>query len=175
MSIASRPDPAGTTASAGFTLIEMLVALLLFALLSLAGVSLVQTVLDSQRRTDGRLDRLAALQRAMFVLTADFSQLTAGPTLDRGAVEFRRNSAAGERTIRYALADGGMTRAIDGQQRTLVAGVAGASWSFHRPDGSWSPAPADATDDARPDAVALTMTLAAGGTLRRVVALPAAP
>ncbi len=57
----------------GFTLIEMLVALALLALISLAGFALIQTVLNAQQRTDGRLERLAGLERAVYLIDADFA------------------------------------------------------------------------------------------------------
>ena len=87
--------------SAGFTLIEMMVALLLFALISLAGVSLVETMARMQRATAGRADRLADIQRAMFLVDADFGQLASGPDRAAGAVGFTRVSGNGDLAIRY--------------------------------------------------------------------------
>jgi general secretion pathway protein J len=162
----------------GFTLVELIVALALFALISLAGVSLVESVLGVQQRTDGRLERLADLQRAMYVVTADFEQLTAGPDRNGANVSLTRNGANGARAISYALVDGGLRRAIDGRGRVLVAGVDRIDWRFHKAGRGWSDQPATREDAARPDAVEMTIRLtprsgATGGTIRRIVALPA--
>jgi len=64
---------------AGFTLIELIISLALFALIAMAGLSLVEALLNIQQRTSGRLDRLAELQRAMYVLDNDLTQASAGP------------------------------------------------------------------------------------------------
>ena len=68
----------------------MLVALVLFALIGGAGLA----VLD-QARTDGRLERLADVQRAMHLLTLDFMQATGGSL----GLERRRCSVPAQRRI----------------------------------------------------------------------------
>lgn len=68
----------------GFTLIEVMISLAIFALIGLAGFGLVESVIRTQARTSDRLEVLAQQQRAMHLLTLDFSQagierLSAGP------------------------------------------------------------------------------------------------
>ncbi len=59
---------------AGVTLIEMLVSLVIFAFVGLASFTLLQTLLQVQTRTDGRLENLAQLDRALSVFTRDAMQ-----------------------------------------------------------------------------------------------------
>jgi len=63
---------------AGFTLIEVMVSLALFALIAVAGMTLLDGIIGVQSRTEGRLDRLADMQRAMFVVSSDLDQVTRG-------------------------------------------------------------------------------------------------
>jgi len=65
-----------------FTLIEVLVAMAVFALVSaLAYGTLNQTLLSAELLSD-RMDRLQALQRAVRLLTDDLQQLTPRPIRD---------------------------------------------------------------------------------------------
>jgi len=68
--------------SAGFTLIEVLVALAVFAILSaLAYGGLSQTLTSAEILSD-RMDRLQGLQRAVRMLSDDLQQLTPRPVRD---------------------------------------------------------------------------------------------
>lgn len=164
---------------AGFTLVEMLVALVLLALISLAGFALIQTVLAAQHRTEGRLERLARLERALYLIDADFAQAIEGPYVADNAVLIRRNAAGGPVIVGYALVGGALVRIYGATPRPLIGNVGAAEWRFHR-GGAWT-AQAPSREDPQPaDAIALTLRLlpdngAPGGTLRRVVALPARP
>lgn len=164
----------------GFTLIEMIVALALFALISLAGVSLIETVIGTQRRTDDRLERIAQLQRAMYLVTADFEQIDGAITHVGATVSFGRGGAATERRIAYRVDGGVLERAVDGVPHTLVPDVASVDWRFHLPGRGWQAEPKTADDAVAPDAVALEVRLdrravMPGTLLRRVVSLPEPP
>lgn len=179
-----RPSPAlpptlPPAHQAGFTLIEMIVALALFALISLAGLALLQSVLGVQRRTEGRLDRLADLQRAMYVVDADFAQIAGPPLAQPAAIAFRRHGVDGTALIRYAFAGGRLERAVDGRGRVLLDGIDGAGLRYHLPDGAWTVTPPDIAHGLVPDAIEVTLRLRPapglpGGTLRRIIPLPAA-
>ncbi len=162
---------------AGFTLVEMLVALALLALISMAGFALIQTVLTAQRRTEGRLERLAGLERALYLIDSDFGQTIEGPYLLDNAVVIRRNAAGGPVLVSYATIGGALVRAYGMTPRALIGNVTSTAWRFHRSTG-WT-AEVPKRDDPDPaDAVELTLRLGAidgapGGLLRRVVALPA--
>lgn len=58
----------------GFTLVEVMVALAIFALVSAAGVAILGWAADQQSGVRVRMDRLAELQRAHSLLKADLSQ-----------------------------------------------------------------------------------------------------
>ena len=60
--------------AAGFTLIEMMVALLVFALLSAVGVGVMAYAADNQGVIQSRMDRLGEFQRARGLLQADLAQ-----------------------------------------------------------------------------------------------------
>lgn len=172
---------------AGFTLIEVIIALVLFALIAGAGVALVESVLNIQHRTAGRLERLGDMQRAMFIVANDLGQVGDGPVSgDAGTILFSRPLAAMAnlpQPIAYALAGNALVRTIGkGSPQPLLTGVSAARWRyFHTGDGwrySWPP---DAKRSAEwPEAVSLDLTIAPrqdqpSGTLRRIVALPAQP
>ena len=170
-------------AEAGFTLIETIIALALFGLIAVAGLALVDSVLGIRARTDGRLERLAELQRAMFVIGADLDQISAGPIAEaQGTLSFRRHATSldgrGE-AVRYTLAGDTLQRSLGADKRPaqrLLTGVSAARWSYFVPGSGWRagwpPDPQQA--DFWPAAVALDVTLREG-TLRRVVDLPERP
>lgn len=58
----------------GFTLVEMLIALLIFGLISAAGVAVMSHAAGNQDAVRGRMQRLAEFQRARGVLKIDLSQ-----------------------------------------------------------------------------------------------------
>ena len=78
---------------AGFTLVEMLVALFVFALLSAAGALVLRTTASSQDVARSRIEELAAFQRLRAILKSDLSQ--AAP---------RRTRDAAGRIVRQAFA-----------------------------------------------------------------------
>lgn len=177
---------------AGFTLIEVMVALGLFGLIAVAGFTLLDGIVGVRDRMDGRLDRLAELQRAMYLITLDFEAIADGPIEHSGSsVSFRRRSPTalgGSTPVRYAVVADGLHRQLGaaGDQR-LISGISSAEWSFHLPGAGWGPQPSAPVvadflqaPETRPDAVAVTLELAGSeggprGRLRRVVELPARP
>ena len=58
----------------GFTLVEMLVALLIFGLIAAASVAVMGTTLTNQTAVRASVDRYAQLQQARAVLKADLAQ-----------------------------------------------------------------------------------------------------
>lgn len=121
----------------GFTLVEMLVALFVFALLAGAGVAVMRLAVDNQQAVRARVERIAELQRARAVLKADLAQAasrrvrdregraepsvflgepgaTAGPTLRfvrRGHANPDGLPRASLQTVNYRLNDGRLERA----------------------------------------------------------------
>lgn len=195
--LAGAPDkapniaPETTTAQGdqGFTLIEVLISLSLFALIATAGFATLGGILQVRARTETEVERLADLQRAMYILTQDFSQATAAPIdVAAASIAFHRaggSEGGGDLAVRYSLAGGALTRTLgEGpslRAQRLLTGVAGADLRFFSPGAGWSPLwPPPGAPDARPAAVAIEISFdpAAGrpsGTVRRVIALPGAP
>lgn len=60
----------------GFTLVELVVALFIFALISAAGVSLLSFSVGAQASAGKRLDEVSAIRRIGSLLTADLAQAT---------------------------------------------------------------------------------------------------
>jgi general secretion pathway protein J len=60
----------------GFTLLEVLVAIAIFAMISLAAYQILQGVLRSGEISKEHSDALTELQRAMLIIEQDFSQIT---------------------------------------------------------------------------------------------------
>ena len=82
--------------SAGFTLLEMLVAIAIFAMLGLASNAVLQTVLHNDEVTKDFSNKLKAMQQGFGALERDFGQMVARtPRLvegDRGSTVFQTGS-----------------------------------------------------------------------------------
>ena len=176
---------------AGVTLIEVLVSLVIFSIIGVAGYAMLDLVARSERLTEGRLQRLGQMQRAMYLINLDFHQAEDRSLIvDTSGVSLRRavpDAAGGEVTLTYALSGGNLSRRmVDGKgdiqaEQSLLSGVAALDWQFLTagPDwlATWPPAGAAGlagTSPENPRAVALTLTLTDGKTLSRVAVLPAA-
>lgn len=68
------PPPPQGGGEYGFTLIEVMVALLIFSIIATAGVALLSFSVRAQAATTARLDELGALQRTLSILSADLAQ-----------------------------------------------------------------------------------------------------
>lgn len=67
---------------AGFTLLELLIALFIFTLVSVIMVSALHSVLGTQSRTEIQSERFAALQRALVMMTSDIQQAINRPIMN---------------------------------------------------------------------------------------------
>jgi len=176
---------------AGFTLIEMMVSLALFGLIATAGLALVSGVLGIETRTGGRLDRIAELQRAMYVLTLDIEQVADADVSGGGDVlRFSRHAAAlggAAVPLGYRLDGDRISRTPDagpgaGGAQPLLRGVSALRWRFYAPGAGWIERWPPPGFDRRtwPAAIEARIVLTRdetgpAGVLRRVVALPARP
>ena len=59
----------------GFTLLEVLLAVSIFALVSIAGVTVLQTAIKSDEGTQSKTERIHQLQRAFIMIERDFNQV----------------------------------------------------------------------------------------------------
>lgn len=67
----------------GFTLVELLVSLLIFGMLSAAGVALLSVGIQAQDAAGARLEELAEVRRAGAILSADLAQIAPRLSRDR--------------------------------------------------------------------------------------------
>ena len=72
----------GRTSEAGFTLVELLVALAIFALMSVAGVTLLRSATDTQLAVKDRLEVLSRGNRLYNALEGDLAQAVKRPVRD---------------------------------------------------------------------------------------------
>lgn len=169
----SRP---ASSNDAGFTLIELIISLLMFALIAAAGVALVDSVLGVQGKTEERLDRLTALQRAMLVMTGDLEQVAIGDMTGGGADLSFSRAAPGVGgppvVVRYVLSGGVLTRDAGGGAQAVLRGVAGVRWRFWQNGWTDRWPPTDLRDWPQAVEVEVTLSGQPSGTLRRVVTLP---
>ena len=134
----------------GFTLIEMIVAVFIFGLLSLAGVALLRSGVDTQAAATGRAQADASLMRARALIGGDLTQAVARPTRTASggtdpAFAGGAGSAAGG--FLFVLVRGGVANPADRPQSDLqkagylVEGGALKRVAWPRLDGS-APGPA---------------------------------
>jgi len=72
----------GRRRSAGFTLLELLVSLAIFALLATMAYSALNTVLNARKEVEQRAARLTELQTAFMVMQRDIEEAVARPVRD---------------------------------------------------------------------------------------------
>ncbi|MEZ5561151.1 MAG: type II secretion system minor pseudopilin GspJ [Pseudomonadales bacterium] len=131
--LANAPWPRrASRASAGFTLLEMLVVFAVFAIIGVISSQIVSRSIDNQRVLRERGDRLAEVERAMQVIQRDLLQLSARRVRDQlgdpiealrigadGLIEFSRlgwrnplaQRRAEEQRVAYVTQDGNLYRA----------------------------------------------------------------
>jgi general secretion pathway protein J len=138
---------ADVPAENGFTLIEMLISLVIFGMITAAGVTLLTLTVRTQETSDRLLESLSAVRRTGALLNADLAQ--AAPRIHRNAdgqpvaaflggnggeallMAFVRRGWEDETTFRsslqrveYRLRDGRLERwrydAVDGEGRALA-------------------------------------------------------
>ncbi|WP_454278102.1 type II secretion system minor pseudopilin GspJ [Sphingomonas sp. Marseille-Q8236] len=73
--------------SNGFTLVEVMVALLIFSMLAAAAVAILSLSVRAQAVTGQKLDAMSAVSRTTAILSADLAQAVDRPTRDEGGVQ----------------------------------------------------------------------------------------
>lgn len=69
---------------AGFTLVEVMVALMIFGMIAAAGVAILSFSVRAQGASTAKLDDVAAMNRTVAALTADLAQAVVRPARDEG-------------------------------------------------------------------------------------------
>ncbi len=107
----------------GFTLVELMVSLVIFAMLSAAGVALLAFSVRAQGAASTRLGEVAQLRRVNAILTSDLAQAVPRPYRDRaGALQPAFTGNAGESTVALGLVRGGWSNP-DGLPRASLQRV----------------------------------------------------
>lgn len=185
----------------GFTLIEMLVGLSIFALLASAGVGLLRASADTQSTVEVALSEQARLERIALLLQADLGQIAMRPTRtlegverpafsgDAKAMEFVRGGvvslderpSSDLRRIGWRGDTGRLERltfeAVDGNDDALAPAVLvdplrSVAFAYRDRSGGWVERWPDASGDALPRAVRLTFSAPRTAPTDVVVALP---
>ena len=185
---------------AGFTLVEMLVAMAIFALLAVAGVGLLRGSVDAQAAIDHRLKGINAQERVAALFTADLGQAIARPQL--GMTEDRQLSFSGTPSSVTLVRGGwanpdGLSRSslqriewtgsqstvsriahrfLDGsdpaQPALIQRDVEAFALRYRRANGSWTENFSSTKREILPVAVELTTRVRGGQPLVVVAALP---
>ena len=107
---------------AGFTLVEVMIALAIFAMIAVAGVAILSFSVRAGAATAARLDGAAALARTVSLLSSDLGQAVDRPTRDEGGIArpaFTGGAGAAETPL-LALVRGGWDD-LDGRAASRVA------------------------------------------------------
>ena len=107
-------------AERGFTLVEVMVALMIFGMIAAAGVAILSFSIRAQAASATRLDDGAAIARTIAALSADLAQATPRAARDEGGT--LRPAFVGEATA-MSLVRGGWTN-IDANPRASAQKVA---------------------------------------------------
>lgn len=183
----------------GFTLVEMLVALGIFALLAAAGVGVLRSSVDVQGAVDGRLTVIGGIARLNALLSSDLGQAVDRPSRassgerpafvgDGSGMEFvsggRANIDGTPRSelqrIEWRSESGTLKRtgfpAVDGSDdgvaSPLARNIESAAFRYRMLDGTWSSSFSSTEQHPLPAAVELTMTPSMGRPIVMVFALP---
>ncbi|WP_197420518.1 type II secretion system minor pseudopilin GspJ [Sphingomonas sp. CCH5-D11] len=180
---------------AGFTLVEVMVALMIFGLIASAGVALLAFSVRAQGATTARLDDMGALARQSSLMAADLAQAMNRPARDgRGttfpafvgdatSVTFVRagwsnidsDARSTLQKVSYRLSDGVFQRIawpmVDGAEPLPAApaltGLAGAKLRY-RIAGAWSDSWNGSEGAALPQALELTLQRRDGVSFRQL-------
>lgn len=170
---------------AGFTLIELVIAISIFALLGLASWTLFDGVVRMQQGTTIHERELRSLQRAVAVIERDVLHITEQPiVLEQAALHLQRSHwrnpldqpRSERQALTYRLDNGALWRESRGegtlivQRQKLLGDVQHLSWRLFDGHSGWR-------SDGRVKApLALELHVSAGRfeAIRRVLLLPGA-
>lgn len=170
----------------GFTLVEMLVALSIFAMIAAMGVGLLRSSVDTQDAVQGRLKAMSGINRVRAVMANDLAQAvqrsTRGPSgetvpafigsssgfafVHAGAGAEDGSSRPDVERVGYALTGGEWRRAtqpmLDGTALSdgdrLVGEVSAAAVRYRDERGNWSESWTSDPGDRLPRAVEVRLT-----------------
>lgn len=181
-----RAVPSFPKAQAGFTLVEMLVALSIFAAIAAMGVSMLRSSIDTQDAVQGRLKTMGGINRLRAVMANDLAQALQRPTrgpagegvpafigspagfafVHGGATALDGGPRPNIERVGYALTGGEWRRAVQpmldgsafGEGDRLVGEVAGVAVRYRDDGGNWTESWTSEPGDRLPRAVELRLT-----------------
>ena len=183
----------------GFTLVEMLVALGIFAVLAAAGVGMLRSSIDVQGAVDTKLTALSGIARLNAMLSNDLGQAVDRPSRAARAVRpafvgdgsgmelvsgGRANLDGAQRSelqrVEWRSANGSLQRkgftsvdgGDDGLASPLARDIRNAAFRYRMLDGSWNSSFTSTERQPLPTAVEMTMTPSSGAPIVMVFALP---
>lgn len=186
--------------SSAFTLLELLIALSVFAVVSLLAYQGLTSVISSKTQLDAQRAELREINLALGLLARDLRSAVLRPTRDAnnraqpalggdsGQLEFARLGAgalaSGVERVRYSVLRGVLTRerwpsadpgiGAPPERRELLSNVERLRFRFMTDESAWIerfPADANAPNPRLPRAVELNLDLTGIGEIRRVVKL----
>lgn len=162
---------------AGITLVEMLVALMIFAMIGVASFATLDTILRVRERTDGRLEHLARLDRALQVFGRDLAQSDPlSILLEDGTLTATQINGHGLRL--YTVQGQNLQResrtkpADEPLVQPLISAVDAVEFRVLNTLKEWRDVWPDAAGSTQALAVDMQIVLSDGKTLRRMVILP---
>ncbi|MEA1072876.1 type II secretion system minor pseudopilin GspJ [Sphingomonas sp. LY160] len=182
----------------GFTLVEMMVALVIFAILAAAGVMILRSSVDTQTAVEARLADVSDTGRLHALLTGDLAQAVDRSTRDGNEVrppfvgdanqmQFVRSgwqniddeARSSLQRVQWRVEGGGLARighrGLDrGEEAApaLMAKDATAAFRYRSADGNWSGSYASTPERPLPAAVELVLTPKGAPAVTMVFALP---
>lgn len=189
--------PRSPAVASGFTLVEMLIALAIFGMLTAAGVALLGVTARTQETSERVLADVGEMRRVGSLLAADLAQVAARPWRDaEGRPQRAFAGGSGDSPVLLAFVrhgwdtgDGGTVqrvgyrlregrlerlgfRRVDGGgtavAATVLDGVTALRLRYRDPDGAWLDRWAPTDRTQLPQAVELVTISAAQGTVRQL-------
>lgn len=118
MLIAAKKNPAQKN---GFTLIEILIALFIFAVIAIITATGLSAILKSHERSDVQMQEITQIQLALIIMKRDISQATARPIMDNNGNQI---PAFLERAGYFELTRSGYSNPLMNNKRSTLQRVA---------------------------------------------------
>ncbi|MHC8356212.1 type II secretion system protein GspJ [Pseudomonas sp. LB3P81] len=173
----------------GFTLLELVIAMAIFALLGLASWGLFDGVVRAQQGATAHEREFRSLQRAVAAIERDLMQVTEQPVVLRQTVlQLQRSHwrnpldqpRSERQTLTYRLDNGVLWRESQGegtpimQRQKLLDDVRDLSWRLFDRQTGWRNEWPSGRDAKAPLAVELQVSVGRFEAIRRVLLLPGA-
>ncbi len=107
------------TSEAGFTLIEVMIALMIFGMIAAAGVALLAFSVRAQGASGAALDDIGAINRLSSILTADLAQAVDRPTRDQNGTRLPAFTGGSGQVPMLRLVRGGWSNIDQSPRATL--------------------------------------------------------